>query len=121
MQLFLCEKPSQAKDIARVLGISKREQGFISGGIPCARPAPPTACFTARHCRPSSTSWARCACVLPCRSWPVRPGSLRWMMYSVWSATACATASGSELARRLQIEHYPVLITDTGLTQQFKP
>lgn len=32
MQLFLCEKPSQAKDIARVLGISKREQGFISGG-----------------------------------------------------------------------------------------
>lgn len=26
MQLFLCEKPSQAKDIARVLGISKREQ-----------------------------------------------------------------------------------------------
>ncbi|MBZ7626209.1 DUF2859 domain-containing protein, partial [Klebsiella michiganensis] len=27
----------------------------------------------------------------------------------------------SELARRLQIEHYPVLITDTGLTQQFKP
>ncbi len=41
----------------------------------------------------SSTSWARCACVLPCRSWPVRPGSLRWMMYSVWSATACATAT----------------------------
>lgn len=32
MQLFLCEKPSRAKDIARVLGISKREQGFISGG-----------------------------------------------------------------------------------------
>ncbi|MXP50282.1 integrating conjugative element protein [Pantoea sp. Eser] len=32
-----------------------------------------------------------------------------------------APASGSELARRLQIEHYPVLITDTGLTQQVKP
>ncbi|QGA59841.1 DNA topoisomerase III [Klebsiella pneumoniae] len=32
MQLYLCEKPSQAKDIARVLGISKRGQGFISGG-----------------------------------------------------------------------------------------
>ncbi|WP_261641035.1 DNA topoisomerase III [Erwinia mallotivora] len=32
MQLFLCEKPSQAKDIARVLGISTRGQGFISGG-----------------------------------------------------------------------------------------
>ncbi|ACR67567.1 DNA topoisomerase III [Edwardsiella ictaluri] len=30
MQLYLCEKPSQAKDIARVLGISKRGQGFIS-------------------------------------------------------------------------------------------
>ncbi|MBZ7626207.1 DUF2859 domain-containing protein, partial [Klebsiella michiganensis] len=27
----------------------------------------------------------------------------------------------SELARRLQIAHYPVLITDTGLTQQVKP
>ena len=32
-----------------------------------------------------------------------------------------APASGSELARRLQITHYPVLITDTGLTQQVKP
>lgn len=32
-----------------------------------------------------------------------------------------APASGSELARRLQIAHYPVLITDTGLTQQVKP
>ncbi|EBT5341724.1 integrating conjugative element protein [Citrobacter freundii] len=32
-----------------------------------------------------------------------------------------APASGSELARRLQIAHYPVLITDTGLTQQAKP
>ncbi|WP_261796438.1 toprim domain-containing protein, partial [Klebsiella pneumoniae] len=31
-QLYLCEKPSQAKDIARVLGISKRGHGFISGG-----------------------------------------------------------------------------------------
>ncbi|MGP0838165.1 integrating conjugative element protein, partial [Serratia sp. CY85251] len=29
-----------------------------------------------------------------------------------------APASGSELARRLQLSHYPVLITDTGLTQQ---
>ncbi|MEN0613485.1 integrating conjugative element protein [Klebsiella indica] len=32
-----------------------------------------------------------------------------------------APASGSELARRLQIAHYPVLITDTGLTQQVRP
>lgn len=32
MQLYLCEKPSQAKDIARVLGITRRGQGFISGG-----------------------------------------------------------------------------------------
>ncbi|MDF7679915.1 DNA topoisomerase III [Enterobacteriaceae bacterium ESL0689] len=32
MQLYLCEKPSQAKDIARVLGISQRGQGFISSG-----------------------------------------------------------------------------------------
>lgn len=48
MQLFLCEKPSQAKDIARVLGISKREQGFISGGnivVTGGRP------FT-RNCQP---------------------------------------------------------------------
>ncbi|MBN5215738.1 integrating conjugative element protein [Serratia ureilytica] len=32
-----------------------------------------------------------------------------------------APASGSELARRLQLTHYPVLITDTGLTQQVAP
>lgn len=32
-----------------------------------------------------------------------------------------APASGSELARRLQFSHYPVLITDTGLSQQVSP
>ena len=32
MQLFLCEKPSQAKDIAHVLGIGQKNHGFISGG-----------------------------------------------------------------------------------------
>jgi DNA topoisomerase-3 len=32
MQLYLCEKPSQAKDIARVLGVSKRGQGYIGDG-----------------------------------------------------------------------------------------
>lgn len=32
-----------------------------------------------------------------------------------------APASGSELARRLQLSHYPVLITDTGLSQQVSP
>jgi integrating conjugative element protein (TIGR03765 family) len=32
-----------------------------------------------------------------------------------------APASGSELARRLQLDHYPVLITDTGLSQQVRP
>ncbi|WP_413715594.1 integrating conjugative element protein [Serratia ureilytica] len=32
-----------------------------------------------------------------------------------------APASGSELARRLQLTHYPVLITDTGLTQRVTP
>ncbi|MBK5016623.1 DNA topoisomerase III [Pantoea sp. S62] len=32
MQLYLCEKPSQAKDIARVLGVSQRGQGCITGG-----------------------------------------------------------------------------------------
>lgn len=31
MQLYLCEKPSQAKDIAKVLGVSQRGQGYISG------------------------------------------------------------------------------------------
>nr|WP_244323740.1 integrating conjugative element protein [Mixta intestinalis] len=30
-------------------------------------------------------------------------------------------ASGSELARRLQLRHYPVLITDTGLSRQVQP
>ncbi|BEH97520.1 integrating conjugative element protein [Edwardsiella ictaluri] len=32
-----------------------------------------------------------------------------------------APASGSELSRRLQLRHYPVLITDTGLSQQVRP
>ncbi|BEM75166.1 hypothetical protein SME36J_51030 (plasmid) [Serratia marcescens] len=32
-----------------------------------------------------------------------------------------APASGSELAHRLQLTHYPVLITDTGLTQRVTP
>lgn len=32
MQLYLCEKPSQAKDIARVLGVTRRGQGFIGDG-----------------------------------------------------------------------------------------
>lgn len=32
-----------------------------------------------------------------------------------------APASGSELARRLRLSHYPVLITDTGLSQQVAP
>ncbi|PHM37782.1 hypothetical protein Xmau_03744 [Xenorhabdus mauleonii] len=30
-------------------------------------------------------------------------------------------ASGTELARRLQLQHYPVLITDTRLSQQLSP
>ncbi|MEY8504203.1 DUF2859 domain-containing protein, partial [Proteus faecis] len=29
-------------------------------------------------------------------------------------------ASGTDLAHRLQLSHYPVLITETGLTQQVK-
>lgn len=31
MRLFLCEKPSQGRDIAAVLGATKRHQGFLSG------------------------------------------------------------------------------------------
>ena len=31
MRLFLCEKPSQGKDIAKVLGATKRGEGFITG------------------------------------------------------------------------------------------
>ncbi|MBD2806989.1 integrating conjugative element protein, partial [Xenorhabdus sp. ZM] len=30
-------------------------------------------------------------------------------------------AAGTELARRLQLQHYPVLITDTQLSQQLSP
>ena len=29
MRLFICEKPSQAKDIAGVIGIAKREDGYF--------------------------------------------------------------------------------------------
>lgn len=31
MRLFLCEKPSQAKDIAKVMGITQRGKGFLFG------------------------------------------------------------------------------------------
>lgn len=31
MRLFLCEKPSQAKDIASVLGATQRQDGYLSG------------------------------------------------------------------------------------------
>ncbi|CAD5759153.1 integrating conjugative element protein, family [Escherichia coli] len=34
---------------------------------------------------------------------------------------AMAPASGSALARRLQLKHYPVLITDSGLSQVVVP
>lgn len=30
--LYLCEKPSQARDIARVLGVGSKEKGYIEGG-----------------------------------------------------------------------------------------
>ncbi|MEE9338212.1 MAG: DNA topoisomerase III, partial [Methylococcaceae bacterium] len=30
-KLYLCEKPSQAKDIARVLGSNKRQDGYYEG------------------------------------------------------------------------------------------
>ena len=32
MNVYLCEKPSQAKDLAAVLGIRKREYGFFTDG-----------------------------------------------------------------------------------------
>ncbi len=32
MPLYLCEKPSQARDIARVLGVKQRGQGYLFGG-----------------------------------------------------------------------------------------
>ena len=31
MRLYLCEKPSQASDIARVLGAARRGEGLIEG------------------------------------------------------------------------------------------
>ncbi|MDR5893105.1 DNA topoisomerase III [Halomonas mongoliensis] len=31
MRLFLCEKPSQARDIARVIGAGQRSEGFLKG------------------------------------------------------------------------------------------
>ena len=32
MALFLCEKPSQARDIARVMGVTQRRDGYLEGG-----------------------------------------------------------------------------------------
>jgi len=31
MKLFICEKPSQARDIAAVLGDFKKEEGYLQG------------------------------------------------------------------------------------------
>ncbi|SQF98884.1 DNA topoisomerase III [Paucimonas lemoignei] len=35
MRLFLCEKPSQGKDIARVVGATQRGTGFLTGPDVC--------------------------------------------------------------------------------------
>lgn len=88
MQLFLCEKPSQAKDIARVLGISKREQGFISGGnivvtgrsaIYSKLPAlKPMVSSMAGHGVPMS-----CLCCLRHRKWSSRSRQNRSSLLSV--------------------------------------
>ncbi|WP_099350910.1 integrating conjugative element protein [Erwinia amylovora] len=43
------------------------------------------------------------------------------MMREIVPGVALAPASGSELSRRLKLEHYPVLITDNGLSQQVSP
>ncbi|HEI8868316.1 TPA: integrating conjugative element protein [Serratia odorifera] len=42
-------------------------------------------------------------------------------LQSLVPSVPMAPASGSELARRLQLSNYPVLITDTGLSQQVIP
>ncbi|WP_208905169.1 hypothetical protein [Serratia plymuthica] len=31
MQLYLCEKPSQGKDIGAILGATQRKQGYLAG------------------------------------------------------------------------------------------
>ena len=31
-RVYICEKPSQARDLAQVLGFSRRGDGFIDGG-----------------------------------------------------------------------------------------
>jgi len=43
MQLFLCEKPSQARDIARVLGVTQKAEGWLRGPIApiCPRTSSP--------------------------------------------------------------------------------
>ncbi|WP_340614613.1 integrating conjugative element protein [Xenorhabdus thailandensis] len=45
-------------------------------------------------------------------------------LQSLWALAPdvlLSPASGSELARRLQLRHYPVLITETALSQQLSP
>ena len=32
MRVFLCEKPSQAKDVANALGIKQRQNGYFTNG-----------------------------------------------------------------------------------------
>ncbi|OPE44086.1 hypothetical protein APB74_33615 [Pseudomonas aeruginosa] len=33
MRLFLCEKPSQGKDIGRILGATQRGEGCLNGSV----------------------------------------------------------------------------------------
>lgn len=40
MRVFLCEKPSQGKDIARVLGATGRGEGYIQGQLVGDQPSP---------------------------------------------------------------------------------
>ena len=35
MRMFLCEKPSRGRDIAKVVGTSRRNEGYLAGsGVP---------------------------------------------------------------------------------------
>lgn len=57
MRLFLCEKPSQAGDIARVLGAARRVDGAIEGKDFVVT-GPLVTCWSRRHRRRMVSSLA---------------------------------------------------------------
>ncbi|VUS22575.1 DNA topoisomerase 3 [Klebsiella spallanzanii] len=59
MKLFLCEKPSQGRDIAAVLGATKKMPGYQTGNGVCVTWGCPVSVSSRSHRTDSAIRWLR--------------------------------------------------------------